>query len=138
MPEFKHCSLILECGKCEMINYLDPFTFWFFAGKVKCAGCGAIWRLEIDNGHRVSGPTEDKPPHDKLPGYAQSKDYKIKITDRTKVNLPEMARKEFIGRPIPIYNKQRQTKTLRKAITEKGEMIPWDQALKHHAKLFGK
>ena len=102
MADFKHCSLLLECGKCEIINYLDPFTFWFFEGKVKCAGCGAIWRLKIDNGARVSGPTEDKAPHDKLPGFAQSKDYKTKVTDTTKVNPPVMARADFVGKPIPI------------------------------------
>ena len=76
MADFKHCSLILECAKCEILNYLDPFTFWFFDGKVKCAGCDAIWAVKIDNGTRVSGPTEGKAPHDKLPGFAQSKDYK--------------------------------------------------------------
>lgn len=103
MADFKHCSLILECEKCEILNYLDPFTFWFFEGKVKCAACGAIWRLKIDNGQRVFGPEAAEPPHDKLPGYAQSKDYKKKITDTTKVNPPVMARADFVGRPIPIY-----------------------------------
>jgi hypothetical protein len=102
MSGFKHCSLLLECGKCEIINYLDPFTFWFFDGKVKCAGCGAIWALKIDNGTRVSGPTAASPPHDKLPGFAQTKDYKTKVTDTTKVNPPVMARADFVGKPIVI------------------------------------
>ncbi len=102
MADFKHCSLILECSKCEILNYLDPFTFWFFDGKVKCAGCDAIWAVKIDNGTRVSGPTEGKAPHDKLPGFAQSKDYKTKITESGKVGPPVMARADFVGKPIPI------------------------------------
>ncbi len=102
MADFKHCSLILECSKCEILNYLDPFTFWFFDGKVKCAGCDAIWAVKIDNGLRVSGPTEGKAPHDKLPGFAQSKDYKTKITESGKVGPPVMARADFVGKPIPI------------------------------------
>ena len=103
MPDFTHCSLLLECPKCEIVNYLDPFSFWFFEGKVKCAGCDAIWALKIDKGQRVSGPTEASGPPDKLPGYAQSKDYQNKITDPTRVNPPVMARSDFVGRPIPIY-----------------------------------
>ena len=102
MADFKHCSLILECAKCEILNYLDPFTFWFFEGKVKCAGCDTIWAVKIDNGTRVSGPTEGKAPHDKLPGFAQSKDYKTKITESGKVGPPVMARADFVGKPIPI------------------------------------
>ncbi len=107
MADYKHCSLLLECPTCEVINYLDPFTFWFFKGKVKCAGCGAIWELEITNGQRVAGPTAAAPPHDKLPGYAQSKDFKTKITEAGKVNPPVMARADFVGKPIPIYKSVR-------------------------------
>ncbi len=102
MADFKHCSLILECAKCEILNYLDPFTFWFFDGKVKCAGCDAIWAVKIDNGTRVSGPTEGKAPHDKLPGFAQSKDHKTTLTESGKVGPPVMARADFVGKPIPI------------------------------------
>jgi len=105
MPEvsFQHCSLLFECPKCECVNYLDPFTFWFFTGKVKCAKCDAIWFLAIENGQRVKGPEEAKPPYDKLPGFAQTKDYKTRITESGKVNPPVMARPDFVGRPIPIY-----------------------------------
>ncbi len=71
----------LECPKCEMINYLDPFTFWNFKGKIKCAGCDAVWAYELVNGTR-QGRAEGaaKGPHDKMPGFAQSKDWKT-ITD---------------------------------------------------------
>ena len=67
---FKDASLILECPKCETINYLDPFTFWNFKGKIKCAGCDAIWAYELENGHRKAPPAEAKAPHDKVPGFA--------------------------------------------------------------------
>ncbi len=107
MADYKHCSLLLECPTCEVINYLDPFTFWFFKGKVKCAGCGAVWELEITNGQRVAGPAAATPPHDKLPGYAQSKDFKTKITEAGRVNPPVMARADFVGKPIPIYKSVR-------------------------------
>jgi hypothetical protein len=52
MSVFRDTSLILECPKCETINYLDPFSFWNFKGKVKCAGCGSIWAYELVNGTR--------------------------------------------------------------------------------------
>jgi hypothetical protein len=98
---FKDASLILECPKCETINYLDPFTFWNFKGKIKCAGCDAIWAYELENGHRKAPPAEAKAPHDKVPGFAQSKDWKP-ITDPKKVAVGPQAREDFQGKPIPI------------------------------------
>jgi hypothetical protein len=98
---FKDASLILECPKCETINYLDPFTFWNFKGKIKCAGCDAIWAYELENAHRKGPPVEAKGPHDKVPGFAQSKDWKP-ITDPKKVAVGPQAREDFQGKPIPI------------------------------------
>jgi hypothetical protein len=98
---FKDASLILECPKCETINYLDPFTFWNFKGKIKCAGCDAIWAYELENAHRKGPPVEAKAPHDKVPGFAQSKDWKP-ITDPKKVAVGPQAREDFQGKPIPI------------------------------------
>jgi hypothetical protein len=46
---FRETSLILECPKCETLNYLDPFTFWNFKGKIKCAGCDAIWVVMLQH-----------------------------------------------------------------------------------------
>ncbi|MBI3002138.1 MAG: hypothetical protein HYY54_00635 [candidate division NC10 bacterium] len=84
-------SLLLECSKCNTINYLDPFSFWFFKGKTKCAGCDAVSYIEMDNGQRVkTEPAEGKP--DKLPGYAQSKDYKTDYRTPDKVSPPAYAR----------------------------------------------
>ena len=103
---FRETSLILECPKCETINYLDPFTFWNFKGKIKCAGCDAIWAYELVNGVRTGPPAAAQAPHDKMPGYAQSKDWK-KITDPTKVNKGPQAREDFQGKPIPISKSKR-------------------------------
>ncbi|HZW36507.1 MAG: hypothetical protein ACM319_07470 [Deltaproteobacteria bacterium] len=99
---FKDASLILECPKCETINYLDPFTFWNFKGKIKCAGCDAVFAYELENGHRKAPPAETKGPHDKVPGFAQTKDWKP-ITDPKKVAVGPQAREDFQGKPIPIH-----------------------------------
>jgi len=106
MSVFRDTSLILECPKCETINYLDPFTFWMFKGKIKCAGCDAIWAYEIQSGTRTGPPVAAQGPHDKMPGYAQSKDWKG-ITDPTKVNKGPQAREDFQGKPIPITKNKR-------------------------------
>jgi hypothetical protein len=98
---FKDSSLILQCPKCDTINYLDPFTFWNFKGKIKCAGCDAVFAYELQNGHRQGPPAETKGPHDKVPGYAQSKDWKS-ITTAGKVAVGPQAREDFQGKPIPI------------------------------------
>ncbi|MBW6503004.1 hypothetical protein K0B90_01840 [bacterium] len=100
MP-FKDASLLLQCPKCGVINYLDPFTFWNFKGKVKCAGCDAIWEVALNNGVREFAPKEGKAPHDKLPGFAQTKDWKP-ITTPGKVAAAPQAREDFQGKPIPI------------------------------------
>ncbi len=106
MSVFRETSLILECPKCETINYLDPFTFWNFKGKIKCAGCEAVWAYELVNGTRTGPPAPAQGPHDKMPGYAQSKDWKS-ITDPAKVNKGPQAREDFQGKPIPITKSKR-------------------------------
>jgi len=103
----KDLSLILECPKCSVLNYLDPFTYWNFSGKVKCAGCDAIYSLTIQAGKRTAGPKEAQAPYDKLPGYAQTKDYATDYTDPAKVNVPPKARPDFVGKPIPIVRNVR-------------------------------
>jgi len=103
---FRETSLILECPKCETLNYLDPFTFWNFKGKIKCAGCDAIWAYELVNGTRKAAPAAATGPHDKMPGYDQSKDWKT-ITDFSKVNKGPQAREDFQRKPIPITKSKR-------------------------------
>jgi len=92
MADFKHCSLILECPKCSVLNYMDPFSFWNFSGKTKCAGCDAIYAVSYANGQKVKGPDPAEGKPDRLPGYAQSKDYKTDYTTPDKVSPPAYAR----------------------------------------------
>jgi hypothetical protein len=89
---YTHCSLLLECPKCQVINYMDPFSFWNFSGKIKCAGCDAIYAVTFTNGQRVKGPDPAQGPHDRLPGYAQSKDFKTDYKTTDKVSPPTYAR----------------------------------------------
>ena len=89
---YSHCSLLLECPKCQVINYMDPFTFWNFTGKVKCAGCDAVYAVGYFNGQRVKGLEAVQGSHDKLPGYAQTKDYKSDYRTPDKVSPPAYAR----------------------------------------------
>ena len=98
---FKDTSLVVECPKCEVINYLDPFTFWNFDGKFKCAGCDAVYAYKLVNGARQGPPKPAQGPHDKLPGFAQTKDWKP-ITTPGKVSDAPQARPDFQGKPIPI------------------------------------
>jgi len=53
---YKQCSLLLECPGCSVLNYMDPFSFWNFIGKTKCAGCDAVYAVSYSNGQRVKGP----------------------------------------------------------------------------------
>jgi hypothetical protein len=105
MSYFKQTSLIVEC-ECGVLNYLDPFTFWNFKGKLKCAGCDDIFYYELENGVRVKGPEKAEGPYDKLPGFAETKDWEP-ITDPEKVNAPPQARPDFQGKPIPIIRNVR-------------------------------
>ena len=89
---YSHCSLLVECAKCHVVNYMDPFTFWNFSGKIKCAGCDTIYAVAYTNGQRVKAPEPAQGPHDKLPGFAQTKDYKTQYTDIAKVSPPLYAR----------------------------------------------
>lgn len=89
---YKQCSLLLECPKCAMINYMDPFSFWNFVGKTKCAGCDSVYEVGYSNGQKVKGPDPAQGTPDKLPGFAQSKDYKTQVTAAGKVSPPLYAR----------------------------------------------
>jgi len=51
-------GLVLTCPKCLTKNYLDPYPFWNFNGKTKCAGCDVIYVMQFANGQLVEGPAE--------------------------------------------------------------------------------
>jgi len=48
--------MLLKCAKCGVKNYLDPYPFWNFKGKTKCAGCDSYYAIEIANGSPVKPP----------------------------------------------------------------------------------
>ncbi len=94
---------IIVCSKCEVRNYLDPYSFWDYDGNFKCAGCDTVYYVKKDNGQLVDGPTEVTGPDAetyKLPGFAETLDYQS-ITEEGKVAPPVLARADYVGMPIP-------------------------------------
>ena len=62
---------IIECKKCHTVNYLDPYYFWNWKGKIACAECGTVYYIHMVQGFMYQGPEEktgEKP--DILPLYA--------------------------------------------------------------------
>ncbi len=51
---------IIWCKKCETVNYLDPYNFWNWEGKVNCAGCQSVYYIHMIQGLMYKGP-EEKP-----------------------------------------------------------------------------
>ncbi len=56
---------------CNTVNYLDPYCFWNWEGKVNCAECGAVYYIHMIQGFMYKGP-EDRPGEkpDMSPLYA--------------------------------------------------------------------
>jgi len=97
---FRETSLILECPKCETLNYLDPFTFWNFKGKIKCAGCDAIWAYELVNGVRTGPPAAARRRTTRCPDTRRARTgRRFWIPPRS---TRAQAREDFQGKPIPI------------------------------------
>jgi hypothetical protein len=93
--------MLLVCSDCNVKNFLDPYPFWNFKGKTRCAGCGTVWALEIKNGHKLSGPDRASGEPDILPGYAETPEGKP-ITGPGKTRSAPQARPDSVCRPIPI------------------------------------
>ncbi len=51
---------IIWCKDCDTVNYLDPYYFWNWEGKIKCAGCENVYYIYMIQGHMYKGP--DKKP----------------------------------------------------------------------------
>jgi len=45
---------------CNTVNYLDPYCFWNWEGKVNCAECGTVYYIHMIQGFMYRGP-EEKP-----------------------------------------------------------------------------
>jgi hypothetical protein len=95
-------GLVLTCPKDLTKNFLDPYPFWNFEGKTRCAGCGTIYAMHFVKGQLVSGPTESSGQPDLLPGYAEDKDG-VGITGAGKIRPAPQARADpFSGKPKAI------------------------------------
>ncbi len=93
--------MLLTCPGCKTKNFLDPYPFWNFKGKTKCAGCGKIWRIETSAGTCVTGPDAADGTPDLLPGFAEKPDYSA-ISGAGLTRPAPRARKDSVCRPIPI------------------------------------
>ena len=43
---------------CDTVNYLDPYCFWNWEGKIGCADCGTVYYIHMIQGHMYRGPDE--------------------------------------------------------------------------------
>jgi hypothetical protein len=58
-------------GTCDTVNYLDPYNFWNWEGRIKCVGCDTVFYIHMIQGFMYRGP--EKRPGEKpdiLPLYA--------------------------------------------------------------------
>jgi len=96
-------SLVLICGKCQSKNFLDPYAFWNFKGKTKCAGCDEIYAVELVNGQASRPPERSTGTADLLPGFAETKDYKP-LVGPGKTRPGPKPRADLLCRPKPIQH----------------------------------
>jgi hypothetical protein len=99
--------MMLTC-QCGVKNYLDPYPFWNFTGRTKCAGCDTIYAVEIAGGAPVRPPaparTETGPLL--LPGFADTRDCRP-VVGSGKTRPAPQARADVYGRPKPIVRNAR-------------------------------
>lgn len=100
-------AMMLRC-KCGVKNYLDPYPFWNFKGRTRCAGCGAVYAVEIAAGAPVKEPTPAASEQGELllPGFADTPDWKP-IVGGGKTRAAPQARADVYGRPKPIVKNSR-------------------------------
>jgi hypothetical protein len=97
--------MLLRCAKCGAKNYLDPYPFWNFRGKTKCAGCDTLYALETDGGHLAGEaravPGRPTDPELLLPGFADTAEFEP-IVGEGKTRPAPRARPDVYGRPKPV------------------------------------
>jgi hypothetical protein len=102
--------MMLRC-QCGVKNYLDPYPFWNFKGRTKCAGCDTVYVVEIAGGKAVgepkptAGKSEDAGPL-VLPGFADTPDWKP-LVGPGKTRPAPQARADVYGKPKPIVRNSR-------------------------------
>jgi len=52
------CKKEKDGKACDTVNYLDPYCFWNWEGKIACAGCNTVYYIHMINGHMYTGPDE--------------------------------------------------------------------------------
>jgi hypothetical protein len=99
--------MMLRCA-CGVKNYLDPYLFWNFKGRTKCAGCDAVYAVEIVGGAAVGEPRRTKTEEGPLvlPGFADTADWKP-LVGPGKTRPAPQARADVYGRPKPIVKNAR-------------------------------
>ena len=102
--------MMLKC-RCGVKNYLDPYPFWNFRGRTKCAGCDTVYAVEIAGGAPVGAP---RPVAGKgegagplvLPGFADTADFQP-LVGPGKTRPAPQARADVYGKPKPIVKNSR-------------------------------
>jgi hypothetical protein len=95
-------GLVLTCPRCLTKNYLDPYPFWDFNGRTRCAGCGQVYVMQFVNGQLVEGPVEGQGEPDLLPGYAEDHDFRPLMGEGKIRPAPQARPDPFSGRPKAI------------------------------------
>jgi hypothetical protein len=96
-----NAGLILHCADCGAKNYLDPYSFFNFSGTTKCAGCGQLYAITLEQGTVTEGPDKTDGEPDRLPGYAETRDFEP-IIGPGKTAPPPKALPEILGKPKPL------------------------------------
>jgi len=96
-----NAGLILRCETCGTKNYLDPYAFFNFSGTTKCAGCDQAYAIALQAGFVTHGPERTDREPDRLPGYAETKDFEP-VTGADKTADSPKAQAQIVGKPKPI------------------------------------
>ena len=99
--------MMLRC-RCGVKNYLDPYPFWNFKGRTKCAGCDTVYAVEIADGAVVREPAPARSEEGPLvlPGFADTPDCRP-LLGPGKTRPAPQARADVYGKPKPISRNSR-------------------------------
>ena len=64
------CKKEINGKKGNTVNYLDPYCFWNWEGKVNCAECKTVYYIHMIQGFMYRGPEEVNEKPDTSPLYA--------------------------------------------------------------------
>lgn len=59
----------LDCKHCRTVNYIDPWYFWNWEGKIACANCGVVYYIKYENGLAAEGTPREEPKGTKPDEY---------------------------------------------------------------------